>query len=311
MLSPEAEVTRSLFRMKQRNLYKAGWVRVDGEDKCVIDSNSLVAERIEKWESVHRANAAALPDFDEEGIEDGPEFVSGIEGEELDVLFEDGEGGSNVIKAGEAAGPDQEEIRAAAEEEAERIVAEARAQALEIAAQARRDADIARANAVEEGSRQGYDEGYARGLSEVDDMKRELAEKRRQLEAEFDGLLEDLEPRFIDTITDVYSHIFGVELMDNRDILVHLIDSTLRKVESSRTFIVHVSAEDYPHVNMQKQALVEGAVAGRGLIEIIEDIALGKGDCLIETDGGIFDCGVGTQLEELTKKLQVLSYEKV
>ena len=191
------------------------------------------------------------------------------------------------------------------------IVAEARAQALEIAAQARRDADIARANAVEEGSRQGYDEGYARGLSEVDDMKRELAEKRRQLEAEFDGLLEDLEPRFIDTITDVYSHIFGVELMDNRDILVHLIDSTLRKVESSRTFIVHVSAEDYPHVNMQKQALVEGAVAGRGLIEIIEDIALGKGDCLIETDGGIFDCGVGTQLEELTKKLQVLSYEKV
>ena len=104
MLSPEAEVTR--------------YVPVDGEDKCVIDSNSLVAERIEKWESVHRANAAALTDFDEEGIEDGPEFVSGIEGEELDVLFEDGEGGSNVIKAGEAAGPDQEEIRAAAEEEA-------------------------------------------------------------------------------------------------------------------------------------------------------------------------------------------------
>ena len=216
-----------------------------------------------------------------------------------------------MIKAGEAAGPDLEEIRAEAEEEAERILAEARAQALEIETQARRDADIARANAVEEGTRQGYDEGYARGLSEVDDMKRELAEKRRQLEAEFDGLLEDLEPRFIDTITDVYSHIFGVDLMDNRDILVHLVDSTLRKVESSRTFIVHVSAEDYPHVNMQKQALVEGAVAGRGMIEIIEDIALGKGDCLIETDGGIFDCGVGTQLEELAKKLQVLSYEKV
>lgn len=91
---------------------------------------------------------------------------------------------------------------------------------------------------------------------------------------------------------------------------MHLIDSTLRKVESSRTFIVHVSAEDYPYVNMQKQALVEGAVAGRGLIEIIEDIALIKGDCLIETDGGIFDCGIGTQLEELTRKLRVLSFEK-
>ena len=300
-----------MFRMKQRNLYKAGWVRVDGEDKCVIDSNSIVAERIEAWENVRKANAAAVPSFDEEDGEGEPEFVSGIEGEELDALFTDGEGGSNVIKAGDAPAPDFAELRAEAEAEAERIIAEARAHAMEIETQARRDADIERANAVEEGTRQGYDEGYARGLAEFDDMKRELAEKRRQLEAEFDGLLEDLEPRFIETITDIYSHIFGVELMDNRDILVHLIDSTLRKVESSRTFIVHVSAEDYPHVNMQKQALVEGAVAGRGLIEIIEDIALGKGDCLIETDGGIFDCGVGTQLEELTKKLRVLSYEKV
>lgn len=296
-------------KLKPRSLYKAGWVRVDGEEKCVIDSNDLVAERIEQWENIRRANAAAVPSFDdEEGEGDGEaaEFVSGIAGEELDALFADGEGSGNVIKAGEA-----EASREAAEAEAERIVAQARAQAMEIETQARHDAEIQRANAVEEGMKQGYDEGYARGMSEVEGLKQELAERRRQLEAEFDEMLENLEPRFIDTITDVYSHIFGVDLSDNRDILVHLIDATLRKVESSKTFIVHVSAEDYPYVNMQKQTLMEGAVAGRGLIEIIEDIALGKGDCLIETDGGIFDCGLGTQLEELTKKLQVLSYEKV
>lgn len=300
-----------MFKMKHRNLYKAGWVRVDGEEKCVIDSNTLVAERIEEWENIRRANAAAMPSFDEEGEEGEPEFVSGIEGEELDALFTDGAEGGNVIKAGDVAAPDFSEMQAEAEAEAERIIAEARANALDIAAQARRDADIERTSAAEEGMKKGYEEGYAQGMSEVDGMKRELSERKRQLEAEFDEMLEDLEPRFIETITDIYSHIFGVDLMDNRDILVHLIDATLRKVESSKTFIVHVSAEDYPHVNMQKQALVEGAVAGRGIIEIIEDIALAKGDCLIETDGGIFDCGVGTQLEELTKKLRVLSYEKV
>mgnify|MGYP002509609632 FL=1 len=299
-----------MFKTKPRTLYKAGWVRVDGEEKCVIDSNSLVAERIEEWENIRRANSAALPDFDEDGEEGEPEFVSGIEGEELDALFADGGEGSNVIKAGEkaAAGPD---LTAEAEEEAQHILAEAQYKANEMLEDARRESDILRVNAVEEGTKQGYDEGYARGMSEVDGMKQELAERKRQLEAEFDELLEDLEPKFVETITDIYSHIFGVDLMDNRDILVHLIDSTLRKVESSRTFIVHVSAEDYPHVNMQKQTLIEGAVAGRGLIEIVEDIALSKGDCLIETDGGIFDCGVGTQLEELTKKLRVLSYEKV
>lgn len=296
-----------MFKQKTRNLYKAGWVRVDGEEKCVIDSNSLVAERIEEWENIRRANAAAMPSFDEDAEAGEPEFVSGIEGEELDALFADGEGGSNVIKAADTAGPNLEEIEA----QAQSMLAEAQFKASQMLEDARRESDILRANAVEEGTRQGYDEGYARGMAETDGMKQELAERKRQLEAQFDELLEDLEPRFVNTITDIYSHIFGVDLMDNRDILVHLVDSTLRKVESSRTFIVHVSAEDYPYVNMQKQTLVEGAVAGRGLIEIIEDIALGKGDCLIETDGGIFDCGVGTQLEELTKKLQVLSYEKV
>lgn len=296
-----------MSRMKHRNLYKAGWVRVDGEEKCVIDTNELVAERIEEWENIRRANAAAMPAFDENGEEGEPEFVSGIGGEELDALFADGEGGGSVIKAGEAAASDTAE----AEAEAQRIVAEAQFKATEILDEARRESDILRASAVEEGTRQGYDEGYARGMAEADGLKQEYVERKRQLEAEFDGLLEELEPRFVDTITDIYSYIFGVDLMDNRDILVHLIDSTLRKVESSRTFIVHVSAEDYPYVNMQKQTLMEGAVAGRGLIEIVEDIALGKGDCLIETDGGIFDCGVGTQLEELTKKLRVLSYEKV
>ena len=298
-------------KLRPRTLYKAGWVRVDGEEKCVIDSNSIVAERIEEWENLRKANAAALPDFDEEGSEGEPEFVSGIEGEELDALFTDGEGSGNVIKAGDAAGVDFEELKAEAEAEAERIVAEAKAQALEIEAQAKRDAEIARVNAVEEGTRQGYDEGYARGMSEVDGMKQELADRKMQLEAEFDEMLEELEPRFIETITDIYSHIFGVDLMDNRDILVHLIDSTLRKVESSRTFIVHVSADDYPFVNMQRQTFAEGAAAGRGTVEIVEDITLKQGECMIETDGGIFDCGVGTQLEELTKKLRVLSYEKV
>lgn len=296
-----------MFKMKQRNLYKAGWVRVDGDEKCVIDSNALVAERIEEWENLRRANASALPSFEEEEGESDEEFTSGIAGEEIDALFDDGEGASGVIKAGDLSGPNLEEIEA----QAERILEEARAEAERILEDARSQSMTMRADAVEEGNRQGFEEGYAKGMAETDGLKQELAERKRALEAEYDELVETLEPRFIETITDVYSHIFGVDLMDNRDILVHLIDSTLRKVESSRTFIVHVSADDYPHVNMQKQALIEGAVAGRGLIEIIEDIALSKGDCLIETDGGIFDCGVGTQLEELTKKLQVLSYEKV
>lgn len=289
-----------------KNVYKSSWVRVSDEEKCLVDSNSRLEERIAQWETLRRTNESAMPQYDGSDEGEAAEFVSGIGGEEIDALFDDGDR-SNVIKAGaEEAGPDLEAIRA----EAQEILDTAQAQADEMIQNAQAEIEVQRRQAQDAGNKQGYNEGYQQGLSEVDDMKRALMEEKRQLEQEFEQLVEELEPEFIDTITAVYNHIFSVDLADNRDILVHLIDSTLRKVESSRTFIVHVSAEDYPYVNMQKQALVEGAVAGRGLIEIIEDIALVKGDCLIETDGGIFDCGIGTQLEELTRKLRVLSFEK-
>ena len=290
-----------------RNIYKSGWVRVSDEDKCVVDSNVRLEERIAQWETLRRTNENAVPQYDGEEGSEASEFVSGLGGEEIDALFSDGDR-SNVIKAGaEEQGPDLEAVRA----EAQEILDAAQAQAGEILQNAQAEIEVQRRQAREEGNKRGYNEGYQQGLAEADGMKQALLEEKRQLEAEYEQLVEDLEPEFIDTITAVYSHLFHVDLSDNRDILVHLVDATLRHVESSRTFIVHVSAEDYPYVNMQKQTLVEGAVAGRGLIEIIEDIALAKGDCLIETDGGIFDCGIGTQLEELTKKLRVLSFEKI
>ena len=104
-----------MFKTKPRTLYKAAWVKVDGEEKCVIDSNALVAERIEEWENLRKANASALPSFDEEEGEGDEEFTSGIAGEEIDALFDDGEGASNIIKAGEPAGPSLEEIEAQAQ----------------------------------------------------------------------------------------------------------------------------------------------------------------------------------------------------
>ena len=42
-------------------------------------------------------------------------------------------------------------------------------------------------------------------------------------------------------------------------------------------------------------------------IDIIEDPTLREGGCLIETDGGVFDCSVETELESLVKDLKALS----
>ena len=297
------EVTRSL----SKNIYKSHCVAVTEDDKCVIDSNGRVEERIEELQAKERQREReqALASMEERA--DG-EFTGGLNAENVDGTLEEGTDGENgaVIKAASVDnGPNLEEIQA----QADQILADAQAQAEQIRAQAQQETEQLRRQTLESAEKSGYDDGYQRGYAEADATKQELEAKRAQMEADYDHLIEELEPKFIDTITGLYNYIFKVDLSDNRDILVRLIDSTLRKVESSRTFIVHVSAEDYPYVNMQKQELTDKAAGGKGVVEIVEDIALSKGGCMIETDGGIFDCGIDTQLEELTKKLRVLSFD--
>lgn len=286
--------------MYSKNVYKAGWVVVQNDDKCVIDSNSRMTRRMEELEEIKRKGASA---------QGGEEFMGGLGAEKIDSsLYDEDDGSGNVIKGsndGEPDGPTLEEVRAQIDEELEA----ARAEVEQIRRIARDEIDSERRHALDEARRTGYDEGLAMAQNEAAKLRKELDEERASLEAEYDELVAELEPQFIDVITSVYKHIFGTVLEDEKDILVYLIDSTLRKIDSSRTFIVHISRDDYEYVNTQKRALIENAVSGRGTVEVVEDITLRKNECMIETDGGIFDCGVGTQLEELTKKLKLLSYQ--
>ena len=44
-------------------------------------------------------------------------------------------------------------------------------------------------------------------------------------------------------------------------------------------------------------------------LEIIRDATLTEGQCMIETDGGVFDCGLGTQLNGLVADIRALSMQ--
>lgn len=288
------------------NIYKASWVAVREDEKCIIDSNAILARREEEqaaMEEERRKYGTHAPKESEDGG-----FMGGIEGEQIDALLYDPDSAQGgIIKTQEALneGPTPEELRAEAEAELEA----AREEIEQMRQSAMAEIEAQRRTVLDGARQEGYNEGLRTAQEQADRTRRELEAERARMEEEYDRLIDELEPKFIDTITAVYNHIFNTELENERGILVHLIDSALRKVESSRTFIVHVSKEDYPYVNMQKKLFEEGAVGGRGVVEIVEDITLRNNECLIETDGGIFDCGVGTQLEELTKKLKALSFE--
>ena len=276
-------MTRSL----SSNLLKRGFTQLVEEDARVINTNDLVAKRI-------RELAAKMQQ------DEGTGFISGLAADKVEALVTDtGDGeenpqtSGNVIKAGE----DLQKLKEEAEAEAQKIIEDAKAKAESILADARAQAEAQKADALEQARRQGQQEAKAEAERAEAQRAAEYQKKAAGLDAEYQKRMDELEPQFVDTITGIYEHIFDVDLHSYREVLCYLISATMRKTE------------DYPYVSMQKKQIMAGATAPNSTVEIVEDMTLGKGECMIETESGIFDCGLGTQLSELRQKLKLLSYE--
>ncbi len=262
----------------------------EDKEKLVIDNNDRIRKRLE---------ALSRSQGDPEGG-----FVSGLA--IADVIEAPEEGAGNVIKAQDEAKEllertraEAQELRAQAQEEAQRILEEAKAQA-----------QAERQQVLEQAKQQGYMEGMSKAQAHEGAMEQEYLEKGRQLEEEYQQQIDMLEPNLVDAITGIYEHIFHVELSSYREILTSLISDVLHRLDGSRSFIIHVSKEDYAYVNMQKKQMLAGAVSESVSVDVVEDASVGRNECMIETENGIFDCGLGTQLSELKKRLTLLSWSK-
>lgn len=274
-----------------RNLLKAGYVVCSSEEKLVIDNNQRVAERLRLLErkNILPKSGEALHAAEQDGVEYEPGFQSGLAAESVEA---------GAVNDDTPPGPTAEEITAQARQEAEEILKTAQTQAQSV-----------REQAYEEGKQEGYSAGYNDGMQKVQELEQELEQQRRLMEQQYWQKVEELEPQFVDVMNDIYEHVFRVKLSEDRTLILNLLEGAIKGIEGSRDFIIHVSQADYETVR-QSKAELEAKTAGLGAtLELVEDSTLLKNECMIETGSGIFDCGLGTQLEGLQKELKLLAYE--
>ena len=270
------EVTRSLS-----NLLKAGRVVTETE-KRVIDYNDLISEKLMKIQKEAVAS---------ENTEESSEFVSGLKIEGYVQPIEQ-EYDEDVINS--------------SNEEAERIIEEANASAVAIIEEARIRAEILTQEIAEKAKKEGFQEGLKNGASETEKMKEQLAEEKVKQDTEYKRQLELLEPELVNTILEVFSKVFQVTLEDKEDMIQHLVANAVAHIDNSYEFIIRVSKEDYPNLKKNKDQIFE-EIPQISTLKIIKDSSLKKNQCLIETDGGVFDCSIDTQLEKLINDIKVLS----
>lgn len=294
MSFPEAEVTKSLFN----NLYKAGWVVVN-DDARVIDTNKLVEQKLQE---AAKSGNYHVQESEDEG-KDG--FYGGISAEAVDSLLDpDSEGA--ILKS--ASAEELERIKVELEE-AKAELSRVQDEAQHLMDKTQAEIEALKIRTLKEAQEQGYQEGYRQGMNEVQVLKDECHAREEQLETEYNRKIRELEPEFVENLTRIYEHIFKVDLSEYHQLVVTLLTDAMQKADASGNIIVHVAREDYGTVSEAKEEILEktGTLAER--LDIIPDMTLAASQCMIETEGGIYDCSLGTELSELTKKLMLLSYK--
>ena len=313
----EAEVTRSLYN--NGGVLKSGWVVVNPQDTRIIDSNARAEAKLKEIALELAKQCGEEPEF-----ADG--FTQGINAVEVSDLMRD-ENGNIIGYEQESSSSAEQELEAAqvAAPAYEELIAQAQAEVEEMKQTAAKEIEAARVEASEEGKNRGYEAGFAQGKQEGFEQGHQdgldsVAEQREQMladmerraakiEEEYEKKLKEIEPKFIETLTGIYEHIFHVSLRNSRELIVYLIQNTMRNIEGGNTYLIHVSKEDFPFASMQKKELIKNTNINIDDVELLEDATLSKNECMIETGNGVFDCSLGTQLEALNEELRLLSYE--
>lgn len=272
------------------NLLKGGYI-VHKQDSRVIDYNDLVASKLEKLSE--KSEFVPVKEFEPVAPEDGESgFVEGLNADELEIIMEE----EQEKEAEEEPQLSPEELYEEAKKEVERLLEEAR-----------EEAEMIRNEAYEMARKKGYEAGYNEGMNEASVMKQEVQKKEAALEADYNKKMEELEPLVVEKVADLMEYVFRVQFSTSRAMIMHILSGALGKINNSKEFIVHVSHEDVAVVKANHDrllAMVPNAVS----VEVAEDPALVKNQCMVETDGGVYECSLDVQMEKLIKSIKTLAY---
>lgn len=233
----------------------------------------------------------------------------------------------------------REEMLAEIQKEGDEILAKARAEAEELTAQMKAEAEEAKSQAeamkaeveeqkeqaIAEGRQAGHDEGYQSGYEEgASKAEEEFAARVSEIEAEYAGKAEELESenrrvmaeyrekeegieqQVVDVFCDIIDKMFKIEFSDKKEIMLHLVDNVITNTPGSKEYLIRINDKNFDIINDNRADLIDKIGTGVEL-DIVKDPLLGEEECQIETDGGVYDCGLDVQLSNLLKDLKALS----
>lgn len=297
--------------MSNRNILKGVFTIFENEtgESREIDTNDLVAEKIRKHKELKELkekikHQEMLDAMTPEELEEY-QAEHGIEEEESELagIFTDFDSESDDVAVPSV---ESSAVLEEAREEAEAIIAEANAKAQEILNDASSSVEAMKEQAIKEGQKQGYDMGQAMAMSDMEAAKADMQVEIDKIRQEYIDKEVDMEQEVLDVVCDVVQKVFMIQFSDKRELLLHLCEKALTHVENSKQILIKVNERNNEFLKENKESIQ--SKVGEGVqLDIIMVPLLEDDKCIIETDGGIFDCSIGVELDNFIKDLKSLS----
>lgn len=181
-----------------------------------------------------------------------------------------------VIKAADVATVRRaEEIIAAAEADAERIREEAKA-------------------AFEDEKKRGYEEGLQKGKLEIAMQKLDLVDKSVEFMESVEGKMADVVMKALKTCV--------VEIGD-REMVVNIVRKTMSAVIRTQRHVTLKVAPEMTGVVKDRLAEFRQIYPTVESFDVVEDPRLKGAACILETEAGVADASVDTQLAAIKRSL--------
>lgn len=138
---------------------------------------------------------------------------------------------------------------------------------------------------------QAKEEGFQEGLDRVNNQIITLDKKIKEIEHEMQKMILPLALK-------AAKKIFGRELDLSPEAIVDIVLQTLKPVKESHRIKIFVSRDDLKILDKEKKKIRE-ALEYVEILAIEERAGLEKGDCIIETEGGIINATLENQWRAL------------
>lgn len=260
------------------NVIKSYSVRYEEAVKKTIDVNAKKDQEILQKRNLRLTTTVSK--------EETGEFVEGIKAVVVDAL------------------PTEEEQKENNEKQAS-ILENAKQEAQEIIENAKQEARRMKEEAIAQGKQIGYEEGIKQANIEIQNKNAALDDKAKQLQEEFDEMVRRLEPHMVEIMAALIEKITGILVQDRQEVILYLVEKAFLNAEKTNEYTIRVGSEDYEYLNDRKDFLI--SAIGRDVqVNIVEDTALHKNQCLIETQLRVIDCSLDVQLRNLITDLKLL-----